>query len=133
MPRILMVVVGLTQEPTMMAQAADCEQPTNSVSGASAETADGSRHKLLPFGWLLFTAVWLLFPVAFVIQVLRTTDLSPLQLLALLTLLAAFVSIFLWLMLRYPFPTAELTPQELWVRIGLLLPMAVLALYIELA
>ena len=133
MPRILMVVVGLTQEPTMMAQAADCEQPTNSVSGASAETADGSRHKLLPFGWLLFTAVWLLFPVAFVIQVLRTTDLSPLQLLALLTLLAAFVSIFLWLMLRYPFPTAGLTPRELRVRIGLLLAMAVFALYIELA
>jgi two-component system sensor histidine kinase DesK len=133
MPRILMVV-GLTQEPTTMVQTADSEQPTNSVSGASsAETADALSHKLLPFGWLLFTAVWLLFPVGFVIQVLRTTDLSLLQLLALLTSLAAFVSIFLWLMLRYPFPTAGLTPQELWVRIGLLLVMAVLALYIELA
>jgi two-component system sensor histidine kinase DesK len=132
MPRILMVV-GLTQEPTTMVRTTDSEQPTNSVSGPSAETADALSHKLLPFGWLLFTAVWLLFPVGFVVQVLRTTDLSLLQLLALLTSLAAFVSIFLWLMLRYPFPTARLTPQELWIRIGLLLAMAVLALYIELA
>jgi hypothetical protein len=30
----------------------------------------------------------------------------PVQLLALLTSLAAFISIFLWLMLRYPFPAA---------------------------
>src|SRR5215207_5817784 len=132
MSRILKAI-GLTQGPTTMAQAADSEQPTSSVSGESAGIADASRHKLLPFGWLLFTAVWLLFPVGFVIQVLRTTDLSPLQLLALLTSLAAFVSIFLWLMLRYPFPTAGLTPRELRVRIGLLLALAVLALYVELA
>lgn len=132
MPRIL-TVVGLTEEPTTMAQAADSEQPTSSVSGDSAGIGDASRHKLLPFGWLLFTTVWLLFPVGFVIQVLRTTDLSPLQLLALLTSLAAFISIFLWLMLRYPFPTSGLPPRELRVRIGLLLAMAVLALYVELA
>ncbi len=116
-----------------MAQSADSEQPTSSVSSDSTGIVDTSRHKLLPFGWLLFTAVWLLFPVGFVIQVLQTTDLSPLQWLALLTSLAAFISFFLWLMLRYPFPTAGLTPRELRVRIGLLLAMAVLALYIELA
>src|SRR4028118_2415754 len=132
MPRIL-TVVGLTEEPTTMAQAAGSEQPTSSVSGDSAGIGDASRHKLLPFGWLLFTTVWLLFPVGFVIQVLRTTDLYPLQLLTLLTSLAAFISIFLWLMLRYPFPTSGLTPRELRVRIGLLLTMAVLALYVERA
>ena len=132
MVRIL-TVVGVTQEPTTMAQATDSEQPMSSTSGDSAGIADASRHKLLSFAWPLFTAVWLLFPVGFVVQVLRTTDLSPLQLLELLTSLAAFVSIFLWLMLRYPFPTAGLTPRELRVRIGLLLALAVLALYVELA
>jgi two-component system sensor histidine kinase DesK len=90
-----------------------------------------SRRKPLPFAWTLFTAVWLLFPVGFVVQALRS-DFSPVQLFALLTSLAAFISIFLWLMLRYPFPTADLTPRELWVRIGLLLVMSVLALYVEL-
>ncbi len=116
-----------------MAQAAGSKQPTNSVSGAAAEIADASLHKLLPFTWPLFTAVWLLFPISFVIQVLRTTDLSSLQLLAFLASLAAFVSIFLWLMIRYPFPTAGLTPQELQVRIGLLLALTVLALHVEIA
>ncbi len=116
----------------MMAQARDNEQPTTSASGVYTGGADVSRGKPLPVAWLLFTAVWLLFPVGFVIQVLQTTDLFPLQLLALLTSLAAFISIFLWLMLRYPFPTAGLTPRELRVRIGLLLIVAALALYVEL-
>ena len=90
------------------------------------------RRKPLPFAWTLFTGVWLLFPVGFVVQVLWS-DLPPVQLLALLTSLAAFISIFLWLMLRYPFPTAGSTPRQLRVRIGLLLAMAVLALCVELA
>ena len=90
------------------------------------------HRKPLPFAWTLFTAVWLLFPIGFVVQALRS-DPSPVEVLALLTSLAAFISIFLWLMLRYPFPTAGLTPRELQVRIGLLLAMVVLALYIELA
>jgi two-component system sensor histidine kinase DesK len=76
--------------------------------------------------------VWLLFPIGFVVQALRS-DLSPVEVLALLASLAVFIAIFLWLMLRYPFPTAGLTSRDLWVRIGLLLAMAVLALYIELA
>jgi two-component system sensor histidine kinase DesK len=125
-------VIGLTKKPTTIVQAAEGGQVTGSVSGASAGIADVSHHKLLPLGWLLFTAVWLLFPVGFVVQVLRTTDLSPLQLLALLTSLAAFISIFLWLMLRYPFPAARLTFRELQLRVGLLLALAVLALYVEL-
>ena len=124
MSRILKAI-GLTQEPTIVAQARDNEQATT--------FADAPRDKPLPVAWLLFTAVWLLFPVSFVFQVLRTTDLSPLQFLALLASLAALVSIFLWLMLRYPFPTAGLTLRELQVRIGLLLGLTVLALYVEIA
>lgn len=115
-----------------LARATRDEPSTTSADGTPAGGADASRHTPLPFGWTLFTAVWLLFPVGFVVQALRS-DLSPVQLLALLTSLAAFISIFLWLMLRYPFPTAGLMPRELRVRIGLLLAMAVLALYIELA
>jgi two-component system sensor histidine kinase DesK len=116
-----------------MMRATDIEQPMSSTSGDSTGIADASRHKLLSFAWPLFTVVWLLFPIGFVVQVLRTNDLSPLELFELLTSLAAFVSIFIWLMLRYPFPTAGLTPRELRVRIGLLLALAVLALYVELA
>ncbi len=127
----ILTVMGLTQEPTTMAQATDSEQPTTSAGGASAGVADASHRKLLPFAWPLFTAVWLLFPVGFVIQVLQT-DLSPVQVLAFLASMVAFVAVFLWLMLRYPFPAVELAPQELRIRIGLLLVLAALALYVEL-
>jgi two-component system sensor histidine kinase DesK len=96
-----------------------------------ARVADASRDKPLPVAWLLFTAVWLLFPVGFVIQVLQT-DLSPVELLAFLASIVAIVAVFLWLMLRYPFPYGELASQELRIRIGLLLVLAALALYIEL-
>ena len=131
MSRILKAI-GLTHEPTTVAQARDNEQPTTSAGGVYAEVADASRDKPLPVAWLLFTAVWLLFPVGFVIQVLRT-DLSPVELLAFLASIGAFVAVFLWLMLRYPFPYVELASQELRIRIGLLLVLAALALYIELA
>ncbi|MDQ4024726.1 MAG: sensor histidine kinase [Actinomycetota bacterium] len=127
----ILTVIGLAQEPTTMAQATDSEQPTTSTSGASAGVADASHRKPLPFAWPLFTAVWLLFPVGFVIQVLQT-DLSPVQVLAFLASVLALAGVFLWLMLRYPFPAVELAPQELWIRIGLLLVLAALALYVEL-
>ncbi len=131
-PRIL-TMAGLERELTTMAQATDSEQPLrSSASGDSAGIADASRHKLLPFAWPLFTMVWLLFPLGFVIQVLRTTSFSPLQMLAFLTSMAAFLALFLWLMLRFPFPATGLRPRELRVRIGLLLALASLALYVEL-
>src|SRR5919107_6380321 len=130
MSRILKAI-GLTQGPTTVAQARDNEQPTTSAGGVYAEVADASRDKPLPVAWLLFTAVWLLFPVGFVIQVLRT-DLSSVELLAFLASIVAFVAVFLWLMLRYPFPYVELAFQELRIRIGLLLVLAALALYVEL-
>jgi two-component system sensor histidine kinase DesK len=118
------------QQSTTMAQAANNEQPTSPAVGASEGLVSRSRRKLLPVAWPLFTAVWLLFPIGFVIQVLQT-DLSPVQMLSFLASIAAFVAVFLWLMLRYPFP-AELASQELRIRLGLLLGLAALALYIEL-
>ena len=114
-----------------MAQATDNEQPTSPAAGVSAGITDASPRRPLPFGWLLFTAVWLLFPIGLVVQVLRT-GLAPVQLLAFLASMAASIAVFLWLMLRYPFPAAELAPQRLRIRIGLLLVLAILALYVEL-
>ena len=127
----ILKTIGLTQELTKVAQARDNEQPTSSAGGVYARVADASRDKPLPVAWLLFTAVWLLFPVGFAIQVLQT-DLSPVELLAFLASIGAFVAVFLWLMLRYPFPYVELASQELRIRIGLLLVLAALALYVEL-
>src|SRR4051812_29541199 len=99
------------QEPTTMAQT-NSELPMTPASGTSAGDTDSSHcRKPLPFAWLLFTAMWLLFPIGFVVQVLRT-DLSTLQLLAFLASNAAFIAVFLWLMLRYPFPAPDLTPRD---------------------
>jgi len=117
------------QGQTTMARATNDERP---MTPGGASVADASRREPLPFAWLLFTAVWLLFPAGFVVQALRT-DISPVQVLAFLASVAAIVAVFLWLMLRYPFPAAGLAPRELRLRIGLLLVLAVLALYVELA
>lgn len=103
-----------------MAQTKDNERP---------RIGDASRRKLLPFGWTLFTAVWLSFSAGFVAQVLRT-GLAPLQTLAFLSSMAAFVAVFVWLMLRYPFPAGAL--RDLRVRLFLLLVLVALALYVEL-
>jgi two-component system, NarL family, sensor histidine kinase DesK len=121
------MAVRAAQEKTTMAQATDNGQPTSSAGGA-----DAPRRERLPFAWTLFTAVWLLFPIGFVVQALRS-DLSPLQLLVFLVSMVAFVAVFLWLMLRYPFPAPGLASRELRIRIGLLLVLAALALYVELA
>ena len=131
MPRILTVAAS-AGGPTSMAQARDSGQPKGYASGNTAGPPGASPRELLPFASPRFTALWLLFPVGFVIQVLRTTNLSTLQMAAFLTSMAAFLALFLWLMLRYPFPTAGLTSRELRVRFGLLLALAVLALYVEL-
>lgn len=104
---------------------------TQTTNNEQPKTSGASRRKPLPFAWTLFTAVWLLFPIGFVIQALRT-DLSPVQVLAFLVSMAAFVAVFVWLMLRYPFPDTGLTLWELRWRIGLLTILAALALYFEL-
>jgi hypothetical protein len=114
-----------------MAQTRDSDRPTGHSDRVSARVTDASPRRPLPFAWLLFTAVWLLFPIGFVMQVLQT-GLPPVHLLTFLASIAAFIAVFLWLMLRYPFPAVELAPQELWIRIVLLLVLAALALYVEL-
>src|SRR5215210_3937589 len=125
-------VICLAQEPTTMTRATNNEQQMISADAPPAGVTDASPRNLLPYAWPLFTVVWLLFPAGFVVQVLRT-GLPPVQLLAFLASLTGFVGVFLCLMLRYPFPAAELTPRELRIRIGLLLALATLALYVELA
>ncbi len=90
------------------------------------------RRKLPPFGWALFTAVWLLFPIGFVIQMLRA-GLSPVGMLVFLASMVAFVGVFVWLMLRHPFPDSGLTLLELRGRFGLLAVLAALAIFVELA
>src|SRR3712207_7312953 len=84
------------------------------------------RSTLFPY-----TTLFRSFPVGFAIQVLQT-DLSLVELLAFLASIVAIVAVCRWLMLRYPFPYGELASQELRIRIGLLLVLAALALYIEL-
>jgi two-component system, NarL family, sensor histidine kinase DesK len=119
------------QEPTTMTQK-DNERRTSPSGGVTAGAADASLRRLLPFAWPLFTAMWLLFPIGSVVEMLRT-DLTPLQLLTFLASLAAFVAVFLWLMLRYPFRDAELAPPERRIQLGLLVALVALALYLEVA
>src|SRR5918994_3140486 len=69
------------------------ESSTTTADGAPVGDANDLRRKPLPFAWKLFIAVWLLFPIGFVVQALRS-DLSPVQLLALLASLVVFISIF---------------------------------------
>ena len=131
-------VISLTQEPTTRTQATNDERPTifageASTASSFAGVADASLDRLLPLGWPLFTAVWLLFPVGFVIQVLQTTDLTAVQMLTFVASMAAYVAVFLWLMLRYPFWSSGLTIPERRTRNGLLVALAALALYLELA
>jgi len=114
-------MIGSTRDPTQLTRITDNEQPN--IPGASL-------RKPLPFAWTLFTAVWLLFPIGFVIQVLQT-DLSPVRTLAFLASMAVLVAVFVWLMLRYPFPDNRFTLRELRGRIGLLTVLVALALYVE--
>jgi two-component system sensor histidine kinase DesK len=60
------------------------------------------------------------------------TGLTPVRLLAFLASMVAYVSIYLWLVLRYPF-RGELSPPERRVHVALLATLAALALYLEVA
>jgi len=76
--------------------------------------------------------MWLVFPVASVVDVLGK-DLPPIRLLAFLASMAAYVAVYLWLVLRYPFRGGELSPPERRVQVALLAALAALALCLELA
>lgn len=75
--------------------------------------------------------MWLVFPIGSVAQMLRA-DLTTAQLLAFLASMAAYITVFLWLMLRYPFSGARSSLPERRTRIGFLVALATLALYLEL-
>lgn len=125
------------EETSKRPRGRDGERPMNSTGdGASAPAAtpgsdDATSSRLLPLAWPLFTAMWLLFPIGFVVEILRS-DLTTARLLAFLIPMAAYVAVFLWLMLRYRFRAPWSSPEHR-VKIGLLTALAILALYLELA
>jgi len=92
---------------------------------------DTSLRHLVPLAWPLFAVMWLVFPIASVVDMLGT-GLTPVRLLAFLASMVAYVSVYLWLVLRYPF-RGELSPPERRVHVALLVTLAALALYLEVA
>src|SRR5215218_3045819 len=94
-------------------------------------TTDASLRNLLPLAWPIFAVMWLGFPVASVVDMLGT-DLTPVRLLAFLVSMVAYVAVYLWLVLRYPF-RGQLSPPERRVQVALLAALAALALCLELA
>ena len=121
----------MAQEPTTAATKASDRRPRGPAD-ASKTTADASLRNLLPFAWPLFAVMWLVFPVASVVDMLET-DLTPVRLLAFLALMVAYVAVYLWLVLRYPFRSGELSTSERRVHIALLATLAILALCLEVA
>jgi two-component system sensor histidine kinase DesK len=92
---------------------------------------DASHRHLVLLAWPLFAVMWLVFPIASVVDMLGT-GLTPVRLLAFLASMVAYVSVYLWLVLRYPF-RGELSPPERRVHVALLVTLAALALYLEVA
>lgn len=90
-----------------------------------------SYRTLLPYAWLLFTAVWLFYSAGFVSEVLQESP-SSAQTLVFLASLTVFAASFVWLMVRYACPDPVLTPREFKVRLGLLVVLAILTLYVEI-
>jgi two-component system sensor histidine kinase DesK len=101
-------------------------RPTDSA-GASKMATDASHRHLVLLAWPLFAVMWLVFPIASVVDMLGT-GLTPVRLLAFLASMVAYVSVYLWLVLRYPF-RGELSPPERRVHVALLVTLAALALY----
>jgi two-component system sensor histidine kinase DesK len=90
--------------------------------GDPLEAPGGAVYRVLPRGiWRLFSAVWLFF-FLFPIFALPRTHPAAGQLLIVVTGTAMIVGIYLWLMLRRPFPDTAAVPPARW------LPPALLAL-----
>ncbi|MBA2693697.1 MAG: sensor histidine kinase [Rubrobacter sp.] len=98
----------------------------------TSRAAGDPRRNPAPLGWTLFTGVWLLFPVGFVFQAFRA-GLSPVGMMAFVASMAAFVAVFVWLMLRYPFPDPGLSLGGVKGRLGLVAILAALAIFVEAA
>lgn len=109
----------------------DKEPPIVSTGSVSSGDADASLHKLLPLAWPIFTALWLMFPIGSVVEMVQS-DPGPFPLVAFLISMAAFVAVFFWLMLAYPFRGKESSASGRRTRIALLAALAALALYLEL-
>jgi two-component system sensor histidine kinase DesK len=101
--------------------------------GTTPAAADAPLRRLLPFAWPLFASMWLVFPVGIAVGVLRAGHLAPAGLLAFLASTAAYASVYLWIMLRYPFRGEEVSPRERRVTAALLAALAALALFLALA
>jgi two-component system sensor histidine kinase DesK len=121
----------VAQEPTTAAKKTNDGRPMGSA-GSSRMAADASLRNLVPLAWPLFAVMWLVFPVASVVDMLET-DLTMVRLLAFLALMVAYVAVYLWLVLRYPFRSGELSPSEGRVYVALLAALAALALCLEVA
>jgi two-component system sensor histidine kinase DesK len=120
----------MSQEPTTAAKKTNGGQPTGSADPPEM-APDASLRDLLPLAWPLFALMWLVFPAASVLHMLGT-GLAPVRLLAFLALMIAYVSVYLWLVLRYPF-RGELSSPERRFQVALLAVLAALALCLELA
>lgn len=124
-------VMSVSQNPTAAAQETNEGPPTGSAN-TSKMGSDTSLRNLLPLAWPLFALMWLVFPLASVVDMLGK-DLTPIRLLAFLALTVAYVAVYLWLVLRYPFRSGEMSPSERRFHVALLLVLAALALCLEVA
>jgi two-component system, NarL family, sensor histidine kinase DesK len=80
----------------------------------------GAIYRVLPRGiWRLFSAVWLFF-FLFPIFALPRTHPAAGRLLIVMTGIAMIVGIYLWLMLRRPFPDTMSVPSARWLPLTLL-------------
>jgi two-component system, NarL family, sensor histidine kinase DesK len=124
-------VMGMAQEPPETAEKTNKGRPVD-PAGASKMASDASLRNLLPLAWPLFVVMWLVFPVASVFDMLGTNP-TPVRLLAFLVLMLAYVAVYLWLMLRYPFRSGESSPRERRLQVALLATLTALALCLEVA
>ena len=121
----------MSQKPTPGANETNVGRPTGPAN-MSNMAPDTSLRNLLPFAWPLFAVMWLVFPIASVVDMLGR-DLTPVRLLAFLALTITYAAVYLWLVLRYPFRGGELSPSERRVHLALLATLAALALSLEAA
>jgi two-component system, NarL family, sensor histidine kinase DesK len=123
--------MGMAQDSTKAAKKSNAGRPAGPAE-ASKMATDASLRNLLPLAWPLFVVMWLVFPAASVLDMLGT-NLALVRLLAFLVLMLAYVAVYLWLMLRYPFRSGESSPRERRVQVALLATLTALALCLEVA
>jgi two-component system sensor histidine kinase DesK len=88
---------------------------------------------LLPRLWPFFVAFWLVALFANPVALMLDGPLTPWRVLGTLAWTVTFLTAYLWLLLHKPFRAAEVTATERRVQIGLLIVLAGLVLYADLA